>query len=84
MWLYVCFLVWIMEENPGLQQDYRNVHTCFLTLDPNTANSELSLSEENRKVAWVGEKQPYPEHPDRFDVYPQIYKRFSSQMYEDG
>uniref|UniRef100_A0A671R5W7 B30.2/SPRY domain-containing protein n=1 Tax=Sinocyclocheilus anshuiensis TaxID=1608454 RepID=A0A671R5W7_9TELE len=39
---------------------------CFLTLDPNTANTELSLSEENRKVASVDED--HPDHPDRFDV----------------
>ncbi|KAK2892518.1 hypothetical protein Q8A67_012506 [Cirrhinus molitorella] len=25
-------------------------YACFLTLDPNTANTELSLSKENRKV----------------------------------
>ncbi|KAL0194584.1 hypothetical protein M9458_008156 [Cirrhinus mrigala] len=42
---------------------------CFLTLDPNTANNYLSLSEENRTVTWVREKQSYPDHPDRFDVY---------------
>ncbi|XP_073690594.1 protein NLRC3-like [Garra rufa] len=41
---------------------------CFLTLDPNTANTELSLSEDNRKVTRVEENQPYPDHPDRFDV----------------
>ncbi|XP_050958893.1 tripartite motif-containing protein 16 [Labeo rohita] len=42
---------------------------CFLTLDPNTANKYLSLSEENRKVTRVDEYQWYPDHPDRFDVY---------------
>ncbi|XP_036419577.1 NACHT, LRR and PYD domains-containing protein 3-like [Colossoma macropomum] len=38
-----------------------------LTLDPNTVNRELSLSEGNRKVTQVGEDQSYPDHPDRFD-----------------
>ncbi|KAI2645244.1 Tripartite motif-containing protein 16 [Labeo rohita] len=42
---------------------------CFLTLDPNTANTELILSEENRKVTNVDEYQSYPDLPDRFDVY---------------
>ncbi|KAI2647413.1 Stonustoxin subunit beta [Labeo rohita] len=38
---------------------------CFLTLDPNTANKRLILSEENRKVTYGN--QSYPDHPDRFD-----------------
>uniref|UniRef100_A0A8C0Y199 Uncharacterized protein n=1 Tax=Cyprinus carpio carpio TaxID=630221 RepID=A0A8C0Y199_CYPCA len=50
---------------------------CFLTLDPNTANTELSLSEENREVTDVREKQLYPDHPDRFDFYPQVLCRES-------
>ncbi|XP_026126682.1 NACHT, LRR and PYD domains-containing protein 12-like [Carassius auratus] len=44
-------------------------YACFFTLDPNTANNHLILSEENRKVTDVQEKQPYPDHPDRFDVF---------------
>ncbi|KAL6471857.1 hypothetical protein MHYP_G00205070, partial [Metynnis hypsauchen] len=43
-----------------------------LTLDPNTVNRRLSLSERNRKVKWVREDQLYPDHPDRFDVWPQV------------
>ncbi|KAL0194737.1 hypothetical protein M9458_008309, partial [Cirrhinus mrigala] len=42
---------------------------CFLTLDPNTANEYLILSEENRKATRVRENQSYPDHPDRFDRY---------------
>ncbi|XP_076134449.1 NACHT, LRR and PYD domains-containing protein 3-like [Alosa pseudoharengus] len=42
-------------------------YACDLTLDPNTADRNLSLSEGNRKVTRVREKQPYPEHPERFD-----------------
>ncbi|XP_044219187.1 NLR family CARD domain-containing protein 3-like [Thunnus albacares] len=41
---------------------------CQLTLDPNTANRRLKLSDNNRKVTRVKEKQSYPDHPDRFDV----------------
>uniref|UniRef100_A0A8C2C5N4 B30.2/SPRY domain-containing protein n=1 Tax=Cyprinus carpio TaxID=7962 RepID=A0A8C2C5N4_CYPCA len=52
-------------------------YACFLTLDPNTAHTKLILSEENREVTGVREKQPYPEHPDRFDVYPQVLCRES-------
>ncbi|KAF4115489.1 hypothetical protein G5714_002978 [Onychostoma macrolepis] len=44
-------------------------YTCDLTLDPNTAHTRLVLSEENRKVTRVKERQSYPDHPDRFDWY---------------
>uniref|UniRef100_A0A8C1TM94 NACHT, LRR and PYD domains-containing protein 12-like n=1 Tax=Cyprinus carpio TaxID=7962 RepID=A0A8C1TM94_CYPCA len=44
-------------------------YACFLTLDPNTANNELILSEEKRKVTYVEKDQSYPENPERFDVY---------------
>ena len=48
---------------------------CDLTLDPNTAHSLLSLSEDNRKVTGVGGDQSYPDHPDRFDTWPQVLGR---------
>uniref|UniRef100_A0A8C1S3I9 Uncharacterized protein n=1 Tax=Cyprinus carpio TaxID=7962 RepID=A0A8C1S3I9_CYPCA len=48
-------------------------YACDLTLDPNTAHTRLVLSEENRKVTRVSERQSYPDHPDRFDgYYPQV------------
>uniref|UniRef100_A0A8C1N9N2 NACHT, LRR and PYD domains-containing protein 12-like n=1 Tax=Cyprinus carpio TaxID=7962 RepID=A0A8C1N9N2_CYPCA len=47
-------------------------YACDLTLDPNTAYRLLVLSEENRKVTWVSEPQPYPDHPDRFDEWGQV------------
>uniref|UniRef100_A0A8C2A531 B30.2/SPRY domain-containing protein n=1 Tax=Cyprinus carpio TaxID=7962 RepID=A0A8C2A531_CYPCA len=45
---------------------------CDLTLDPNTVNKYLVLSEENRKVTRVSEEQSYPDHPDRFDECRQV------------
>ncbi|KAJ7998065.1 hypothetical protein DPEC_G00218670 [Dallia pectoralis] len=50
-------------------------YVCDLTLDTNTVNRNLSLSEENRKVTWRREEQPYPDHPERFDSYPQVLCR---------
>ncbi|XP_048050974.1 NACHT, LRR and PYD domains-containing protein 3-like [Megalobrama amblycephala] len=47
-------------------------YACDLTLDPNTAHTQLILSEENRKVTRVEENQPYPDHPERFDDVPQV------------
>ncbi|XP_045067020.1 NACHT, LRR and PYD domains-containing protein 5 [Coregonus clupeaformis] len=50
-------------------------YACHLTLDPNTANPHLILSEGNRKVTRVEEKQHYEDHPDRFDHHPQVLCR---------
>ncbi|KAI1898027.1 hypothetical protein AGOR_G00068070, partial [Albula goreensis] len=50
---------------------------CQLTLDPNTAHRELSLSEENRKVTHTWREQPYPDHPERFDCWLQVLCRES-------
>ncbi|CAL8390631.1 unnamed protein product [Boreogadus saida] len=50
-------------------------YACDLTLDPNTAHRLLSLSEDNRKVTLVEEDQSYPDHPDRFDSWPQVLGR---------
>ncbi|XP_073690846.1 NACHT, LRR and PYD domains-containing protein 3-like [Garra rufa] len=47
-------------------------YSCFLTLDPNTAHIRLILSEGNKEVTWVYDKQPYPDHPDRFDNWEQV------------
>ncbi|KAK9960236.1 hypothetical protein ABG768_010311 [Culter alburnus] len=52
-------------------------YACDLTLDLNTVNTRLALSKRNRKVTCVSEKQPYPDHPERFDGYPQVLCRES-------
>ncbi|XP_059911616.1 NLR family CARD domain-containing protein 3-like [Gadus macrocephalus] len=50
-------------------------YACEHTLDPNTAHRGLSLSEDNREVTEVGEDQSYPDHPERFDSWPQVLGR---------
>ncbi|XP_034541352.1 NACHT, LRR and PYD domains-containing protein 12-like [Notolabrus celidotus] len=55
---------------PGLKK-----YVCELTLDSNTANRNLRLSEDNRKVTYVEEDQSYPDHPDRFESWPQLLCR---------
>ncbi|XP_058872196.1 tripartite motif-containing protein 16-like [Acipenser ruthenus] len=50
-------------------------YSCQLTLDPNTANRELCLSEGNRKVTWRRETQRYPHHPERFESWFQVLCR---------
>ncbi|XP_067283824.1 E3 ubiquitin/ISG15 ligase TRIM25-like isoform X1 [Pseudorasbora parva] len=39
------------------------------TLDPNTANKRLRLSEGNQVITGTEIEQLYPDHPDRFDGY---------------
>ncbi|XP_064872755.1 NACHT, LRR and PYD domains-containing protein 12-like [Oncorhynchus nerka] len=55
---------------PGLRK-----YVCDLTLDPNTVDRLLSLSEENRKVTCRTEKQTYPDHPERFEDCGQVLCR---------
>ncbi|KAI2646876.1 Stonustoxin subunit beta [Labeo rohita] len=47
-------------------------YACDLTLDPNTANARLVLSDDNRKITGVKNHQSYPDHPERFDNDPQV------------
>ncbi|XP_052405251.1 tripartite motif-containing protein 16-like isoform X6 [Carassius gibelio] len=47
------------------------------TLDLNTAHKHLRLSENNRVITDTGTDQSYPDHPDRFDEWPQVLCRES-------
>ncbi|XP_034055253.1 ribonuclease inhibitor-like, partial [Gymnodraco acuticeps] len=57
--------VWFLR--PGVRK-----YSCGLTLDSNTAHRELKLSDYSRKVTDVMENQQYPDHPERFDSWPQL------------
>ncbi|XP_067266489.1 NLR family CARD domain-containing protein 3-like [Chanodichthys erythropterus] len=49
-----------------------------ITLDLNTVNEYIHLSERNTVITNTDpELQSYPDHPDRFDVYPQVLCRES-------
>lgn len=48
---------------------------CYLTLDPNTANSELRLTDCNRTATRVWSDHHPSEHPDRFKRCPQVLCR---------
>ncbi|XP_060923081.1 NACHT, LRR and PYD domains-containing protein 3-like [Limanda limanda] len=56
-------------DHGGVQYLKSGLHkyVCELTLDPNTAHKNVLLAENNRKVMLAIEKQPYLDHPDRFD-----------------
>ncbi|XP_029030446.1 tripartite motif-containing protein 16-like [Betta splendens] len=48
-----------------------------ITLDPNTVNKLLLLSEGNRKVTYKSQLQSYSNHPDRFTVWIQVLSKES-------
>uniref|UniRef100_A0A4W6D669 B30.2/SPRY domain-containing protein n=1 Tax=Lates calcarifer TaxID=8187 RepID=A0A4W6D669_LATCA len=50
-------------------------YSCQLTIDTNTVNRFLKLSDNNRKVTRVRKDQSYPDHPDRFDQWSQLLCR---------
>uniref|UniRef100_A0A669CQ42 Tripartite motif-containing protein 16-like n=1 Tax=Oreochromis niloticus TaxID=8128 RepID=A0A669CQ42_ORENI len=52
-------------------------YSCEITLDPNTANTQLLLSEGNRKVTLMKQQQSYSDHPDRFTFWLQVLSRES-------
>ncbi|XP_055358211.1 NACHT, LRR and PYD domains-containing protein 12-like [Betta splendens] len=52
---------------PGLRKYF-----CQITIDTNTVNRKLRLSDNNGKVTHVKEDQSYPDHIDRFDHWPQV------------
>ncbi|XP_061586348.1 tripartite motif-containing protein 16-like [Cololabis saira] len=52
-------------------------YSCEITLDPNTVNTRLLLSEENRKVTFMDRRQSYSDHPDRFTKRHEVLSRES-------
>uniref|UniRef100_A0A3Q3G126 B30.2/SPRY domain-containing protein n=1 Tax=Labrus bergylta TaxID=56723 RepID=A0A3Q3G126_9LABR len=68
-------------ENPHCRLETLSVlprqqrYSIQLELDTNTVNRKLKLSDNDRKVTRVEELQSYPDHPDRFDYYPQLLYR---------
>ncbi|XP_053195525.1 E3 ubiquitin/ISG15 ligase TRIM25-like [Scomber japonicus] len=68
--------VLLPEAEPKTRADFLK-YSCEITLDPNTANTELLLSEGNRKVERMSREQSYSNHPDRFTYYEQVLNRES-------
>ncbi|KAF4092018.1 hypothetical protein AMELA_G00016290, partial [Ameiurus melas] len=61
----------ILPSEPKSRQDFLQ-YFCDLTLDPNTVNYNLILSEKNRAVMFSKRKQQYSDHPERFDSFPHV------------
>ncbi|KAM9317612.1 tripartite motif-containing protein 16-like isoform 1-T1 [Pholidichthys leucotaenia] len=66
----------LLTPEPKTREEFLQYYQ-EITLDPNTANGWLELSEGNRKVTNVLQLQSYPEHPDRFTWWPQVLSRES-------
>ncbi|XP_062253461.1 tripartite motif-containing protein 16-like [Platichthys flesus] len=68
--------VLLPQPGPETRADFLK-YSQEITLDPNTANRYLLLSEGNRKVTHMSKKQSYSYHPDRFTCLPQVLSRES-------
>ncbi|KAF4091992.1 hypothetical protein AMELA_G00016000, partial [Ameiurus melas] len=66
----------ILPSEPKSRQDFLQ-YFCDLTLDPNTVNYNLILSERNRAVRCSERKRQYSDHPERFDCWPHVLSKES-------
>ncbi|XP_049335206.1 tripartite motif-containing protein 16-like isoform X16 [Astyanax mexicanus] len=66
----------ILPSEPKTRADFLQ-YFCRLTLDPNTVNQNLSLSENNRVVKFSDKVQSYSDHPERFDYFEQVLSKES-------
>ncbi|XP_053302321.1 tripartite motif-containing protein 16-like [Pleuronectes platessa] len=68
--------VLLPQPEPQTRADFLR-YSQEITLDPNTAQRVLLLSEGNRKVTRMKTEQSYSDHPDRFTDYCQVLSRES-------
>ncbi|XP_028304298.1 E3 ubiquitin-protein ligase TRIM16-like [Gouania willdenowi] len=78
-WNKVCHTLKRVDDLLSELRNIAGLLKCSLgiTLDPNTANRYLRLSEGNRKVTRMLENQRHPKHPDRFIDCHQVLSRES-------
>lgn len=62
------------QAEPQTRADFLR-YACQITLNPNTANTHLSLSKENREATFRREEQKYSLHPERFAYSWQVLSR---------
>ncbi|XP_073334824.1 tripartite motif-containing protein 16-like [Pagrus major] len=68
--------VLLSQPEPETRADFLR-YSRDITLDPNTANTELLLSEGNRKATFMDQQLSYSRHPDRFTWWHQVLSRES-------
>ncbi|XP_077373092.1 E3 ubiquitin-protein ligase TRIM65 isoform X2 [Festucalex cinctus] len=71
----------LYNSEPKTREEFLHYYQ-DLTLDANTANPYLSLSEGHRAATTRSEAQPYPEHPERFSSWAQGGKARTSYQRE--
>ncbi|KAM4564238.1 tripartite motif-containing protein 16-like [Fundulus diaphanus] len=66
----------ILLNEPKTRAEFL-IYSQTITLDPNTANKYILLSDGNRKGTLMDQVQVYPYHPDRFSRWWQVLSRES-------
>uniref|UniRef100_A0A3Q1IG27 Tripartite motif-containing protein 16-like n=1 Tax=Anabas testudineus TaxID=64144 RepID=A0A3Q1IG27_ANATE len=66
----------LSEPQPKTRREFLK-YSRQVTLDPNTVNTQLVLSEEKTRVKSVEKQCSYPHHPERFTTFPQVLSRES-------
>ncbi|XP_049920447.1 tripartite motif-containing protein 16-like [Epinephelus moara] len=66
----------LSEPEPKTRAEFFR-YSRHITLDPNTAYTQLILSEGNRKATRTSQRQSYSDHLDRFTIWPQVLSRES-------
>lgn len=64
-------MVPLSEPEPGTREDFL-MHYHQITLDPNTINKWLLLSEDYKRATFIREAALYPLHADRFSDWHQV------------
>ncbi|XP_016092343.1 tripartite motif-containing protein 16-like [Sinocyclocheilus grahami] len=64
----------LSETSPSSRNNFLQ-YSHRLTLDLNTVNKRIRLSESNTVITYSDTVQSYPDHPDRFECFPQVLCR---------
>ncbi|XP_046729651.1 tripartite motif-containing protein 16-like [Silurus meridionalis] len=73
---HVAAVQMFFPSEPKSREDFLH-YFCDLTLDPKTLHDHLILSEKNRVVTYSKTRQPYSDHPERFNYYSQVLSKES-------
>uniref|UniRef100_UPI00358F4511 E3 ubiquitin-protein ligase TRIM7-like isoform X2 n=1 Tax=Myxine glutinosa TaxID=7769 RepID=UPI00358F4511 len=63
------------------QSSLRSLYGRTPSLDPNSAHRRIKISQDLRTATRTETDNPYPEHPDRFDIWFQV---LSSESFSSG